>query len=854
MPLHRAGFLAAVTLLVILGLPAGAGAATFHVTTTTDLLADGHRCVDPSAECALRAAIQEATGRPGEHHDITVPTGRYHLTRSGRDEDAGATGDLDIHGDVTITGGGVPEELCPTPLAAIFAPRDLPLPGGCGGVPRGTVIDGLGFDRVLEIHPGARVLIQNLAVVNGDPGPQGGGGIANHGTLRLLEVAVVGNRAFSAGGGIFNGGTLTLDEVTVARNSASSSPGVGRGGGIYTTAFNANFGEVRTTIWHSLIMENETTGAGGGLYGEAWQSADEDIGTQIVFLGASTVAANRAMAGGGGVWVGAGSLGGPLLLTPPSVLVLFSDATIVANRTRGPGGGIFYGVVGEPFRQLTDFPPLAFALDHVFIVGNTAAEALPGAFRGDGGGIFAVTHFAASDSAIRGNAAADHGGGIYQQSGILWASRTEISQNSVDGEGGGIYGGRLALTNSTLSGNSARGRGGALRVPCCPAFNWLDRVTIADNRAGSGASGLDADGGEFVLSLTLLARGGGQPNCRLGEARLVDAPPFWIPGLVATMRTGFNVEDRHDCGFSDPGSLGDADLSRTRLGPLQNNGGPTWTHALLPGSPALDRASPTTVPVAVCLEEGLGALAFERVDQRGVARPQNTLCDAGAYERPTDLVDWLLDCCLDSWLWAAFGVRSAHTTSADFRLLMLQVDDKDGAQLADEVLMQAEGLGKALQAVAGSQTPDEGAATLGAIQQEFAAIDQPLKAIDACCVAPPGAEGLRLLLGLRVARARDAFAALAALAAKAALLDALDELMQKVRALELGKGLSESLLAPLEATRASLGRGQGEIAADQLAAFTRHVQALAGKQILDTKLADALIGDAQALAAKLLGS
>jgi hypothetical protein len=53
------------------------------------------------------------------------------------------------------------------------------------------------------------------------------------------------------------------------------------------------------------------------------------------------------------------------------------------------------------------------------------------------------------------------------------------------------------------------------------------------------------------------------------------------------------------------------------LGPLQDNGGPTWTHALLPGSPALDVGDPAQCPAT---------------DQRGVPRPQGAGCDIGAFE------------------------------------------------------------------------------------------------------------------------------------------------------------------------------------------------------------------------------
>jgi len=59
------------------------------------------------------------------------------------------------------------------------------------------------------------------------------------------------------------------------------------------------------------------------------------------------------------------------------------------------------------------------------------------------------------------------------------------------------------------------------------------------------------------------------------------------------------------------------------LGPLADNGGPTWTHALLAGSPAIDAADD-----AACV-----APPINGVDQRGVARPQGVGCDVGAFER-----------------------------------------------------------------------------------------------------------------------------------------------------------------------------------------------------------------------------
>jgi uncharacterized repeat protein (TIGR01451 family) len=86
------------------------------------------------------------------------------------------------------------------------------------------------------------------------------------------------------------------------------------------------------------------------------------------------------------------------------------------------------------------------------------------------------------------------------------------------------------------------------------------------------------------------------------------------------MTEGHNLDSGNTCGFVEPGDLQNTD---PLLGPLANNGGPTQTHALLPGSPAIDA--------------GGECIAFP--DQRGVVRPQGAACDIGAYELavPVDL-------------------------------------------------------------------------------------------------------------------------------------------------------------------------------------------------------------------------
>jgi hypothetical protein len=90
----------------------------------------------------------------------------------------------------------------------------------------------------------------------------------------------------------------------------------------------------------------------------------------------------------------------------------------------------------------------------------------------------------------------------------------------------------------------------------------------------------------------------------------------------------YNLSSDGTCNFSNSGDRNNTD---PKLGPLQNNGGPTFTMALLPGSPAIDAGNPSGC------NDGQGNLLA--TDQRGMPRPDKEDtggCDMGAYERQSD--------------------------------------------------------------------------------------------------------------------------------------------------------------------------------------------------------------------------
>ena len=281
--MHRR-FAFMLTLASAAGFALPAAATTFDVTTTADVAdaspGDG-KCASVQNSCSLRAAIQEAD-KSSFAITITLPAGTYALKLAAPDDAMAATGDLDVVGDVTITGAGAD----------------------------GTVVDGSGLQRVFHIVQSATVKISDLTVKNGLAKGGNGGGILNDGELRLSNVKVLANRstgdpgvADGRGGGIENRGKLTLMGVSVGGNTAD-----GKGGGV------ANWGFL--DMMNSEVSGNSSlTDDGGGI---------SSSGRATIAL--STIGGNKA-ANGGGI----NNLEGEMRLV---------DSTLSANAASAAGGGV----------------------------------------------------------------------------------------------------------------------------------------------------------------------------------------------------------------------------------------------------------------------------------------------------------------------------------------------------------------------------------------------------------------------------------------------------------------------------------------------------------------------------------
>jgi len=230
--------------------------------------------------------------------------------------------------------------------------------------------------------------------------------------------------------------------------------------------------------------------------------------------------------------------------------------------------------------------------------------------------------------AVRDNNSESSGGGILNY-GPLNLTNVTISGNTASGAhplgGGGIahFGGAATLNNVTISGNSAintggvdnGGSGGGISV-YNPATLNLNNVTIVNNNASASVPDLGAGGGIDVYADTVNFK-----NTLIAGNTSSGAGPD-CAGTLASQ--GYNlVQDTAGCTIAGD-TTGNIIGQDPLLGALTNNGGATQTHSLLPGSPAIDAGNPAA--------PGNGGNACEASDQRGVARPQGTRCDIGAYE------------------------------------------------------------------------------------------------------------------------------------------------------------------------------------------------------------------------------
>jgi CSLREA domain-containing protein len=247
-----------------------------------------------------------------------------------------------------------------------------------------------------------------------------------------------------------------------------------------------------------------------------------------------------------------------------------------------------------------------------------------------GGGIYNGSNLTVSRSTIKTNSAPLLGGGGVFNVATLSVDQSTISANTAI-SGGGIYNYApsastigITMTNSTVSGNHAQGKGGGVLTGGQGTVNVaiFSSSIIANEAAANPVSGGRGGGlsytvpGTSSLHNSLIAG-----NYLSGGSSYEDC---YSPSALinAYGKNLFSADPSAVCAFTNPSSVGSTTM--IFIGSLQNNGGPTFTHALLAGSNAIG-----AVTSANCT--GADALPVP-MDQRGVLRQADGFCDVGAFE------------------------------------------------------------------------------------------------------------------------------------------------------------------------------------------------------------------------------
>ena len=315
-------------------------------------------------------------------------------------------------------------------------------------------------------------------------------------------------------------------------------------------------------------------------------------------------------------------------------LMTINNSLIDGNVTPGTYGGGIANDFGGSLR-----------IDNSVIANNRAPDGLGGGIRDKSGQAVSVI---LTNTAVYSNYAFG-GGGLsrdWNSGGPMLIYNSAIYSNTAWGwYGGGIdvgfsVGGDLHVVNSTISGNTAHRDGGGIVIESNNSHIGLYNDTIAYNSAGDTSSYLGKGGGIASLGTAVITS---EYTLMAWNTDVVTVTLFnnivitITEGNECSASFGFERDDimaQYNTERCHPTSLvyhGDP-----KIGPLRNNGGATWTHALLKGSQAIDRG-------LYCVDDR-GYPLF--TDQRGWWRFTDTLCDVGAYEYP------------DNWIYLPLTVRS----------------------------------------------------------------------------------------------------------------------------------------------------------------------------------------------------
>ncbi|MFD1016549.1 choice-of-anchor Q domain-containing protein [Winogradskyella rapida] len=453
---------------------------------------------------------------------------------------------------------------------------------------------------------GGTLIVGNAASIinNIADGVAGSGGaiLSTNGAVTITDAVLAFNQSNRAGGAIeiIDGSIEFSGNFNISDNNTGVSPAVaspGNGGALHIS------GSATAMIIGGTMANNVAAREGGALWNStATMTVD---GTMIDSNIASGPAADD---GGAGIFNNGGTLivqngtvitnnvadgtsgsGGGLLSIGGAVMV--EDASITNNRANRAGGGI------ELADGTLDMSSTDLSYNNVGVLPAVASP-------GNGGGLHLGGPATATIaySTVRDNFAVE-GGGLWNGGSDMTVTTSEISGNSAN-EGGGVYnetGATSTIMTSTISGNAASISGGGLTNN---GFSLeLNAVTVAMNETPGNGGGIDAvnsvDLKNTIVALNSAASGTDVSGTIISnDYNLIGSDDLNVFTLQTNDIVGVNP----------------------LLGPLQDNGGTTFTHQLLNGSLAYDAGDSTDVFV-----DQIGQVVYGSARDIGAFEAQMTL-------------------------------------------------------------------------------------------------------------------------------------------------------------------------------------------------------------------------------------
>ncbi len=617
--------LAGAALLLALGRAPAAHAATITVVNGEVEINDNNRC-------SLIEAIINANNGAATYNDCK-PGG------------AGAdTIKLPANGVFTLTAAHGYYNGSNTGLPQITS--DITIQGNGSTIRRDTA--DLDQFRILSVYHTAALTLNNVTISGGHSAADGGGIYINGGELTINNSTISDSTAQGRGGGIFSiDSQLTLSNSTIEDNYATDGGGIHiryetasisgstitnntaglygshYGGGLYNFA-------ATVTITDSTFSDNTASRGGGAIYNEGDDNFLNKMGE--VTINNSIFTGNKA-----------GSEGGAIYNTHYGRLEIH-HSTLTQNEVTGSGHG--GGAVYSNGYVLLNYSTLHHNTSSIYggavnsdggelhinrsVIRDNYAE-----YRG--GGVFSSsTVVTITDSTISGNESGGfEGGGLFHRSYALTIIGSTISGNKAHLEGGGVFtrGNPTTITNSTISGNTTQEYGGGVYVDS-GSITTITNSTITGNTAVNDDGGGLYNSGTIYLNRSIVS---GNSAGNEGQEIANDQGDIYADNYNILGHGDVHSDDAfYDFtpGVSDFDASSDS-TDNTALTAILNttlasNGGPTQTHALPIGSPAIDFA-----PSAACTPAPTNGL-----DQRGAPRSvdgnglgSGNECDAGAFER-----------------------------------------------------------------------------------------------------------------------------------------------------------------------------------------------------------------------------